>query len=259
MTASTKYALVIAGVMGLALPVQAWADSTTPNFSYSATATAAGGFSSMSGSGFGNTPFDNDIGLIVAGGDFIVPITGYWNIQLGGQFRHETGYDDTSSFQDTTLFQGGAIGFWRDQAMGTLGIEAGVYVPQPTDSGSQDSASYVKLGGVGEYYFNDMVTAGAYGGVLLAPEADPDSGGRFADDGFYAGGYLNYYATDAIAISAIAQFGEMNIGRSGTTGRDMQTLRVGGKVRYLTSMPGIELFAAGNYVKERLKNLPLSA
>ena len=246
MTSPLKYALITAGLMALAFPGQASADGTTPAFPYAATATIAGGFNSMSGSTFfGDGLLDNDIGLIVAGGDFVIPVTGYWNIQLGGQFRHETGYD--YGFQDTTLFQGGGIGFWRDQAMGTIGIEAGLYTPQPTNSGSEETATYVKLGGVGEYYFSEMITAGAYGGMFIAPSPD-NNGSRFADDGFYVGGNLNYYATDRFAFSAIGQFSEMNIGQSGTTGRHLQTLRAGGKLRYLTSMSGVELFAAGNYV-----------
>lgn len=203
------------------------------------------------------------------GGDFVLPLNGDWNVQLGGALRIDrVDIADPNRYARATdlsnQFQGGVIGFWRDPAIGVFGIEAGVYSRYgkfSTRVSSSDRGEYnsFKIGGVAEYFFSDMVTIGAYGGAILPFAKDPFGGagnGKTIDTGYYAGGHLIFYASDDLAFAGFTQYLETNAsgattdeGGSRYVVENHQALRVGGKVRYLTFMPGVELFASGNYVK----------
>jgi len=250
MTKILKSALLGAALLGTAMTGSAVADGTSPAFPFAATGFLSGGGSWLEADKCGGPGCESDIATIVGGGDFVIPVTGYWNIQLGGAWR----WDETSLFfgsMTNTQFQGGGIGFWRDPAMGLFGIEAGLYSSSefsPSKRVFDFGQDYVKLGGVAEYYFSDMVTIGGFGGVLIPTDSTPfGSGGTEIDDGFYAGGQLTYYATDNFAFSAIARFMELNVSNPGFDSRTQQALHVGGEVRYLTAMSGVEFFAYGGY------------
>ncbi len=231
-----------AALLGLSMAGTAQAE---PDYLYSATAFVGGGGTWLSNdNNFG--PFgDRDIATIVGGGDFVLPLRGYWNVQLGGAFH--TGHEHFFFGSDsTTQFQGSAIGFWRDPAMGVFGIEVGAFSPFGDDRGGFFNSA--KVGGVVEYFFSDMITFGAFGGVLLP--FDPSFRGSEFDTSFYAGGHVTYYTSENLAFAGFARFTELNssIRGNGPEFAD-RSLTLGGKVRYLTSMPGVELYASGAYHK----------
>lgn len=179
---------------------------------------------------------DYDIATIVAGGDFVIPVTGDWNIQLGGAWRRDK-FDGTGLFDpefDLSQFHGSAIGFWRDPSTGVFGIEAGLYDPI-----EYTGTSFIKLGAVAEFYVSDMATLGGFGGVYV-PITPSET-----DTGFYAGGHATYYLSDVLGVSGIARYQQVTF--NGPIDFEYQSLRVGGKVRYLTSMSGVELNGSALY------------
>ena len=127
--------------------------------------------------------------------------------------------------------------------MGLFGIEAGLFSPLEGDE------SYVKVGGVAEYFFDETVTVGGFGGVLL-PFDDNYGAGLDLDNGFYAGGHVTFYANENLAFAALARFTELNLEPvgPGTSYRDT-LLNVGGKVRYFMQASGIEFYAYGGYTR----------
>lgn len=228
-------------LLGLSMAGTAQAE---PDYMYAATGFVGGGGSWLSFDGCQGPDCDSDIATIVGGGDFVLPLSGYWNVQLGGAFYTEHQHFNGGGSFSPTQFQGSAIGFWRDPAMGVFGIEVGVYSP----FGDQFQNSF-KVGGVVEYFFSDMVTFGAFGGALIP--MDPHPLGQFGpefDTGYYAGGHVTYYASDDLAFAGFARFTELNSGNRGFE-FSQRSLKIGGKVRYLTSMPGVELYASGAYRK----------
>ena len=268
-----KSALSGAALLTLSMSSIAQADGTLPAFPFAGTAFLSGGGAWLepdnAGQIFDLDDVDLEIASIVGGGDFVIPVTGLWNIQLGGAWRR----DETSMFygsMSNTQFQGGGIGFWRDPTTGLFGIEAGLFsgssgnlaapaigpVGEDTRVISQQahalgrggSGAFVKLGGVAEYYFSDMVTIGGFGGVLSPTDSTPFNfnPGFEIDEGFYAGGQVTYYATGNFAVAALARFLELNTSNIGSS-NSQQSLHVGGEVRYLTSMSGVEFFAYGGY------------
>jgi hypothetical protein len=243
MNKTIKACIAGAAFLGLATSGAALADGTSPAFPFAAT-----GFVNGSGAWVDylqscQSDCDYEIATIVAGGDFVIPVTGYWNIQLGGAWRHDRFIYSNGEY-GFTQFQSGAIGFWRDQAVGLFGVEVGLLSPV-----QYDDETYVKVGGVAEYYFSDMLTIGGFGGVFVPTRLHQISQSFKNVEGFYAGGHLTYYATDNFAVSAQARFSELTEERTSGPSRSNQNqaLHVGGKVRYLTSMPGIEVFAGAGY------------
>jgi len=247
-------------LMGVSMMGTAQAE---PDYAYAATGFVGGGGSWLSADGDGggdvdDSDDDEDIAHIVAGGDIVIPVNGYWNVQLGGAFHTDHQHFMYGGSESVIQFQGGAIGFWRDPATGVFGIEAGVYSPFGKDStfggkinnGRQTS---IKIGGVAEYFFSDMITFGGFGGALIPMEEHPfgnKGGGKRIDTGFYAGGHLTYYASDTLALAGYTRFTELNESSDEFDfSRSNRSFKIGGKVRYLTSMPGVEVYASGSYLK----------
>jgi hypothetical protein len=235
-----------AALLGLSMAGTAQAE---PDYMYAATGFVGGGGSWLSLDGCQGGGCDDDIAIIVGGGDFVLPLRGYWNVQLGGAFYTEHLHFEFGGSDSTTQFQGGAIGFWRDPAMGVFGIEVGVFSPfgDNSEGGFQNS---FKVGGVVEYFFSNMITFGAFGGALIPMDPHPfGGGGTEVDTGFYAGGHVTYYASNDLAFAGFARFTELNDSFGGFFESSQRSLNIGGKVRYLTSMPGVELYASGAYHK----------
>ncbi len=232
-----------------------------PDYAYAATGFVGGGASWLDLSTSGNIKVkcrdscDSEIAHIVGGGDIVLPLHGYWNVQLGGAFHTDHEHFDFGGSNSTTQFQGGVIGFWRDPAMGVFGIEAGFFSPFGNEGGGFQNS--VKIGGVAEYFFSDMITIGGFGGALIPMDENPFGGSgkslgpsKSIDTGFYAGGHLTYYASDNLAFAGFARFTELNSGGGSgqiTIDNTDRSLNVGGQVRYLTSMPGVEIYASGSY------------
>jgi len=125
--------------------------------------------------------------------------------------------------------------------MGLFGVEAGIaalheYRGQPIQ--------YVKLGGVAEYFFDDIATIGGFGGVLIPTESSPPRSLATLQNGFYAGGHATFYANDNWALS-----GSVKAYHSEQTSSDIELLSLStmGTLRYLTPMSGVELFFSGGY------------
>jgi len=242
-------------LMGVSMMETAQAE---PDYAYAATGFAGGGGSWLEPEGRIQCieSCDSDIATIVGGGDIVLPLNGYWNVQLGGAFHIDHQHFLFAGSDSVTQFQGGAIGFWRDPATGVFGIEAGVYSPFGKDStfggdipnGFQTS---IKIGGVAEYFFSDMITIGGFGGALIPMDENPfgiKGGGKRIDTGFYAGGHLTYYASDTLAFAGYTRFTELHQSEESVFSRSDQSFKIGGKVRYLTSMPGVEVYASGSYL-----------
>jgi hypothetical protein len=194
---------------------------------------------------------DSDVAHLEGGGDIVIPVSGYWNVQLGGAFHTDHLHFMYGGANSRTQFQGSAIGFWRDPASGVLGLEFGFFSPFGNEGGGYQNS--FKIGGVAEYFFSDMLTFGAFGGALIPMEDNPfgnqKGGGKSLDTGFYAGGDLTYYASDTLALVGYARYTELNESfdrRDASTSQ--RSFNVGGKVRYLTSMPGVEIYASGSYL-----------
>ena len=68
------------------------------------------------------------------------------------------------------------------------------------------------------------------------------------DTGYYAGGHLTLYATDMLALAGYGQYTELNGHANRQFELQRNSLRAGGKVRYLTSMPNVEVFASAGYI-----------
>jgi len=242
-------AFVLGGtaLMGVSMMSTAQAE---PDYMFAATGFVGGGGAWLDGSSNcrgRDGRCDLDIATIVAGGDIVLPVRGYWNVQLGGAFHADHSHPFRSNTDTLTQFQGSAIGFWRDPAMGVFGIEAGVFSPRG-GKGRRFDFNSAKIGGVAEYFFSDMITIGGFGGVLIPFRPhDGKSGGKEVDTGFYAGGHVTYYASDNLAFAGFARFAELNSGFKSEVEFADRSLNVGGKVRYLTSMPGVELYASGSY------------
>ncbi len=221
-----------AAMVCLAMSGQAQAGGTSPAFPFAAT-----GFLSGGGAWTDSQFVDYDIATIVGGGDFVIPLSGYWNIQLGGAWRWDK-YEGDGLFFDPDFnlnqFHGGAIGFWRDPSAGVFGLEAGLYDPTQFSGDS-----FIKLGAVAEFYVSDMATLGGFGGVYVS--VTPGE----TDTGFYAGGHATYYMSDVLSVSGIARYQEITF--NDFIDFEYQSLRVGGKLRYLTSMPGVELNGSAFY------------
>lgn len=235
-----------AAMLGLSMTGSAQAE---PDYPFAATGFFGGGGSWTSLNDCQGPSCDSDIATIVGGGDFVIPLHGYWNVQLGGAFY--TSHQDFSfgGSETVTQFQGSAIGFWRDPAMGVFGIEFGVFSPLGNESRFQNS---YKGGGVVEYFFSDMVTFGAFGGVRIPKDSTPFGNGEDIDTGYYAGGHLTYYASDTLAVAGYARFAELNVNFDNFTSPfsdSDRVIKVGGKVRHLISMPGVEVYASGGYVR----------
>jgi hypothetical protein len=244
-----KSAFAGAALLGVVMTGGASADGTSPAFPFAATASIAGGYSWLEPE---LGPFircigdcERELALVVGGGDFVIPVTGFWNIQLGGTWYTEHEHEFFGSFSNTQ-FQGGGIGFWRDPMTGAFGIEAGLFSVNGDNRPRPDS-NYVKLGGLGEYYWGDMATVSVFGGVLLPFDESPFGvQGPQIDTGFYTGGHLTWYTSSNLALAAFGRYVQTNFS-FGPDEVDVNNLVVGGKIRYLTSMPGIELFASGAY------------
>lgn len=250
--------LVLAGAafMGVSMSGTAQAE---PDYMFAATGFVGGGGTWLEARsecvGLGGS-CDAEIASIVGGGDIVLPLRGNWNIQLGGAFLTDHEIISGPFSNSRTQFQAGAIGFWRDPALGVFGIEFGAFRSGVGSTRSQNGQSRYnfnsfKVGGVAEYFISDMVTIGGFGGVLIPMDPHPfDPVTAEVDTGFYAGGQVTYYARNNLAFAGLARFSELN-----ETNTPLQretshrSLNVGGKVRYLTSMPGVELFASGNYHK----------
>lgn len=83
-------------------------------------------------------------------------------------------------------------------------------------------------------------------------DTHPPTGGKSIDidTGFYAGGHLTYYVSEILVFAGYARFVELNRSFSPDAfSVSDRTIRAGGKVRYLTFMPGVEIYASGGYVK----------
>jgi hypothetical protein len=211
----------------------ALADGTSPSFPFAATGTLGGGWAFLEE----DASFEPELRTIVAGGQFVVPVTGFWNIQFGGQWRYD--YESINDFSATS-FDGSALGFWRDSMLGTLGIETGFF------SEAERASTFAKIGGVGEYFVGETATIAGYGGLLIPISETP----QFADDteGFYAGARLTWYVQPNFAISGQFSFYQSNWNNPRGPGAvRREDVAVGGTLRYLTSMPGVELFALANY------------
>ncbi len=133
----------------------------------------------------------------------MIPVNADWNIQLGG-----AGWVDHLHFffggsNSSVQFQTSAIGFWRNAESGVLGLEGGLYSP------FEGEVQYIKLGGVGQYFYGDMATIGAFGGALVPVD---DFGGEVRT-GFYAGGDLTYYAAHNIALAGFARYHQLGFNR----------------------------------------------
>ncbi len=247
-------------LMGVSMMGAAQAESDYP---FAATGYVGGGGSWLSPDNDGDDDDDDDIATIIAGGDIVLPLSGYWNVQLGGGFHVDHIHFSRGKSDAATQFQGGVIGFWRDPMTGVFGIEAGLFSPTGNEGSSRRKAqNSVKIGGVAEYFFSDMVTFGAFGGALIPLDSNPElpvinnnkAIGKALDydTGYYAGGHLTYYASDTLAFAGFARFTELNDSGNfggGDESTSKRSILVGGKVRYLTSMPGVEVYALGGYHK----------
>jgi hypothetical protein len=139
-----------------------------------------------------------------------------------------------------TQFQGSGLGFWRDPMTGAFGVEAGLFSPV------ERRLNYAKLGGVGEYYWGDMATISVFGGAMLPTDPTPFGGPFEEKTGFYTGGHLTWYASSNFALAAFGSY--LQNGSESPFGEfELNSLKVGAKARYLTNMPGIELFASAAF------------
>jgi hypothetical protein len=237
------------------------------DYPYAATAYlgAGGKFLTVNDCDPGDT-CDIDVLRIVGGADIVLPLSGYWNLQIGGGLE-AIRYDHPDGVSQVRLagedidkdVEASAIAFWRDPEMGLLGIEAGI----TNGRMFTNTGIHAKIGGVFQYYFSDEMALSGHGGAILpfkedANVVDLGNGNVFTNkdkSGFYAGGELTWYASDTVALSGFGSIVETN-----TTlriqnpdsftdiNRARTSVRLGGKVRYLTSAPGIELFAQANYI-----------
>ena len=238
-----KSAVVAAALLGLALSGTAQADADYP---YAATGHLSGGGkwldTSASGVFFLPDNGERDVALIVGGGDFVIPLDGNWNIQLGGALQAEHEHQFDIGADTITQFQGSAIAFWRDPGTGVFGIEGGAF------SRPEGERKYVKLGGVAEYFFGETATVGAFGGVLI-PFADRSVEQK---TGYYAGGQATWYAGHDLAFAGFARYTQTGLASSFDAGSfdsvTLDHLMVGGTVRHLTPMPGVEVYASAAYV-----------
>ena len=168
--------LVLGGAALLSLSMTGTARAE-PDYMYAATGFVGVGGEWLGFHGGCNIPAcESDILTIVGGGDIVLPLNGYWNVQLGGAFfsHYQDVEADFGGAITRTQFQGGVIGFWRDPAMGVFGIEAGVFSPFGNESsGFQNS---FKIGGVAEYFFSDIITVRGFGGALIPMESSRDGG-----------------------------------------------------------------------------------
>jgi hypothetical protein len=233
-----------AALFAVSMTGTAQADGTSPAFPFAATGFAGGGGSFLSENNCQGPRCDSEIGHIVAGGDFVIPVTGYWNIQFSGAFF--TSHIHQFRFQDSnTQFQGSGLGFWRDPMTGAFGIEAGLYSP------FEGGVNFAKLGGVGEYYWGDMATISVFGGAMLPTDPTPfDGDSTQFNTGFYTGGHLTWYASSNLALAAFGTYLQISSEDSGFGGvfeLESNSLKVGAKARYLTNLPGIELFASAAF------------
>lgn len=238
-----------AALMGVSMMGPAKAD---PDYTFAATGFVGGGGSWLRFDNCQGPQCDADIATIVGGGDFVIPLNGYWNVQLSGAVKVDHLHFFFGGSNSPTQAQGGAIGFWRDPAMGVFGIEAGAFSPFGDNRGGFQNS--FKIGGVAEYFFSDMFTIGGFGGVLVPMDSRPFGPGSTikVENGYYAGGHLTYYASDNLALAGFARFTELNQsidGQVNSISFSQRFINVGGKVRYLTSMPGVELYASGSYLK----------
>jgi hypothetical protein len=242
----TKAIFASTALLSLAMVAPAKAASDYP---FAATGHVGGGvwFSDTTSGGgvliIGDT--DIEVARIVGGGDFVVPIDGYWNAQFGGAIDVDHGHFDGPFGGSFTDIQGhfNTIGFWRSQDAGVFGLELGILGGR---NGFRNE-KYVKAGGVAEYFFGDSATVGVFGGVLV-----PFGRGlEPLETGYYVGGDATYYASETVALAAFGRYAQTGLRNRGGAGGgiDNERLTVGGKVRYLTSVPGLELYASGAYSK----------
>lgn len=236
-TAGTVAAFAAAALIGITT-AQA-ADHNASDYTWAASAFVEGGFGWLdSDAAIG---LDYDITNILIGGDFLINLGNNWNLQLGGAW-HNADYDFSviPINVNFTEFQANAIAFHRDPGMGLFGLEVGIYGQRSNLLLGQDP-QYLRLGGVADFYVSDMMTVGAYGGALV-----PISTSSIVDTGFYAGGHATWYASSNFALSAFAKYTGTGLS-SGPFEYELDSLRVGGKVRYQTAMSGVQLYASGNY------------
>lgn len=228
----------VAALLGASMTAQAMADGTSPAFPFAFTGTAAIGGGWVE---YDDQNYSYDILRIVGGGQFVIPVTGYWNIQLGGLINAEEISDSDGNNWTEASFYATAIGFWRDPSMGAFGIESGIYSPD-----DRFSSDFVRLGAVGQVYLNDQFTITGFGGGLL-PLQDP-SPGVDSKAGFYGGARLTWYVEPETALEAFATGYERDIYTSVST-QTRGAIQAGATLRHLTSMPGVELFASAAYTR----------
>ena len=231
MANNLKSVTIWAALAAIAVSGSAKADGTVPDFSYAATGNLAIGGSFLDPN---NGSDDLEIGRIVWGGGLVIPVTGLWNIQLGGE--GVTDFNDTSGGSGTnTQFWGSGIGFWRDRNTGTFGVEAGIRSEGFSGSGDE----FVKLGAVGEFYGHSYTVGGTFGALI---PLDSDSS---YDTSFYGKGWANYYYSDRIALTGFGDWTNYEF----ESGGEETSWRAGGKVRYKTSMPGTQAFLSAAYTE----------
>lgn len=190
---------------------------------------------------------DVEVASIVAGGDIVLPLSGNWNIQIGGTGRWDESVAGPIRYTNRQ-FQGDALAFWRDEITGVFGIDVGFFSPAEDTSSTVAKATFLKVGGVAEYFIGETATIGGFGGVLVPIDDSYISTNLDELTGFYAGGHATFYASKALAISALAKFTERTLDFGANQNDVVSTsLRVGGKVRYLSSMNGVELYGYAGY------------
>jgi hypothetical protein len=210
---------------------------------YAATVSIAGAFGELDVDEFND---GYDLSSLIGSGDFVLPLHSNWNIQLSGAGRYDWLDFDFGGNGSNTQALFNTVGFYRDPMTGLIGFDVGFYSLGYYPFANAPRWSFLRAGAVAEWYPNEIFTLGAFGGGLFGLQ---NQGNPFDDgEGWYIGGHATFYAQPNFAIGVDGRYLELSES-FGPDSYEYGSLRVGGKARYLTSLSGVELFAAANYVR----------
>ncbi|PCJ95166.1 MAG: hypothetical protein COA52_03990 [Hyphomicrobiales bacterium] len=167
--------------------------------------------------------------IAIAGGSFedegFGTVTGSFSVPVGPRYGFQG--DAILGVRDGDFVGGGAAHlFWRDPALGLLGVY-GSYTHREDIDGSVS-----RIGLEGEYYRNNWTISSVLGAEFI------DSGSGFSgpDDGFFAFSDISYYLNDNLQLS---------VGHRFTAERHALAVGVEYQLDQQVFSSGVSLFAEG--------------
>ena len=184
-----------------------------------------------------------------------------WMVQLDGALYHD-GFSNTvaagtTSGQGNLGHVGGAI-FWRDPAVGRLGLAASEILNNShfsTGLGVIDvGGSLSRVGGFGDFYATDAITLGA-GAFYVTGNPYNFFSSKYSETGFEGNIHAKFYATDNISFSLQGDIQRANLTTSGVVS-PWNGIAGSVEAEYLVRDTALSLLLGGRVASRTLEQTP---